>query len=267
MGFFNRGKMQRAEEFAVHVGENLINLGFISAERSPSEVVRDVALHVCAANAFWAMSDETIVRHGQHGPWATQLSEIDSPLELLGVVLNAELREQARLPEKDHLEVLARATRRLSAIVEQRAVSEIGNALLEDMEQGTLSEPIGEPEDDHDALEEAQSELCDLAEALVGASAGSAVMAQVLSENQIRPLFALRMFVEKHPDWSLYDGRLKFRDAVVGHFSNENQINEIFTAMVSAFLQDEYSQLSAKARPDLALYAMLTWDRALQRMG
>ena len=121
MGLFNHREIELAEENVVALARNLLDLAVATTvdSDSPAAVIRDMALNVCAANPAWTLSTHHIQRKVYKGTWSTPLSAITTPLELIGVVIDTELRAQIRLSEDDHTHLRSRAVARLKPQFEE----------------------------------------------------------------------------------------------------------------------------------------------------
>jgi hypothetical protein len=266
MGLFNRSRMKKAEELAVVIGENLLKQSVLDPAkqgRAQPELVRELARRVCQANPAWTMDEQTLERQGRAGPVSARFAELPTALDLLGLVIDADLRDHARLPQRDHDEVLMRALRRLSTALEQRALSEVSDSLSSELESAALWQELAESGDDPDEIAAARAQLEELAEGLLAASYGALAFAEFLDESQVRPLTALRFFAARHPAWSMYRGELLYRGAPVGQYTNEDPVNSIYADMVWALLEQDFPFLSEPSIRELTLAAMRSWDREL----
>ena len=122
------------------------------------------------------------------------LADLHTALDLLGVVIDADLREHGRLPQRDHDEVLMRALRRLSTALEQRALSEVSESLAQEIASGDPWHELATSGDDPEELDATRGQLEELAAGLLSASYGALAFADFLDEPQARPLTALRFF-------------------------------------------------------------------------
>jgi hypothetical protein len=268
MGIFNRTRMKQAEELAVRIGENLLKQSLLDPSQqgvSQHELVRSLAGLVCRANPAWTLDGEFLARRGRGGALgaSAHLADLRTALDLLGVVIDADLREHARLSRADHDEVLSRALRRLSTALEQRALSEVSHSLAEEIESSSLWRELAEGGDDPGEIAAARAELDELAEGLLAASYGALAFADFLDEPQARPLTALRFFAARQPVWTMHRGELFYRGAPVGHYTNDDPVNSIYADMVWAILEQDFPFLSEPTLRELTLVAMRNWDREL----
>ena len=266
MGLFNRSRMKKAEDLAFSIGENLLRQSLLDPtrrDRGPRELVQELVLRVCQVNPAWALDGALLVRSGRHGSVSVPVLDLATPLDVLGNVIDGDLREHGRLNRRDHEDVLMRALRRLSATIEQHALSEVKETLADEIESRALWEELASAGDDPEEISAARARLTQLAQALLGASYGALAFAQFLDESQLRPLTALRFYASRNPLWSIHRGELLYRGARVGHYSNEDPLNSIYTDMVWAILEQDYSGLSQATARELTLSAMRYWDREL----
>jgi hypothetical protein len=266
MGLFNRSRMKQAEDLAVRIGENLLKQSLLDpAQRSlgQPELVRALAQLVCKANSAWRLDGELFERQGRRGCVRAHLGDLHTALDLLGVVIDADLREHGRLSPRDHDEVLMRALRRLSTALEQRALSEVSESLAQEIASGDLWQELASSGDDPDEVDAARAQLEELAEGLLSAAYGALAFADFLDEPQARPLTALRFFAARHPAWAMHRGELFYRGASVGHYANEDPVNSIYADMVWALLEQDHPFLSEPALRELTLAAMRSWDHDL----
>ena len=268
MGFFNRSRMKKAEELAVRIGENLLKQSLLDPSQQgqgQQELVGRLAQLVCAANPAWRVDDGFLERRNREGvvTVTAQLEGLHTALDLLGVVIDADLREYARLSRRDHDEVLIRALRRLSTALEQRSLSEVSESLSHDLETATLWEELAASGDDPEEIAGARAQIEELADGLLAASYGASAFAEFLDESQARPLTALRFFTSRHAAWSMHRGELFYRGAPIGGYSNEDPVNSIYADMVWALLEQDYPFFSEATIRELTLSAMRAWDREL----
>ena len=268
MGLFNRARMDQAEDLAVRIGENLLKQSLLDPEkqgRGQQELVLALARRVCEANAAWTLAEGVLERSDRDGAPAAKahLAELPTTLDLLGLVIDADLREHGRLAPRDHDEVLMRALRRLSTALEQRALSEVSQALAPELESAVLWQELAASGDDPEEIASARSQLEELAAGLLAASYGAFAFAQFLDEADARPLTALRFFASRNPAWSLHRGELLYRGAPVGRYSNDEPVNSIYADMVWALLEQDHPFLAESSLRELTLSAMRSWDREL----
>jgi len=268
MGIFNRSRRKKAEELAVRIGENLLRQSLLDPGQQGAgqpDLVRSLARLVCQANPAWTLDEEFLERRGRDGTLgvSAHLSDLPTALDLLGLVIDADLREHARLSRSDHDDVLMRALRRLSTALEKRALSEVSESLSQELESGSLWQELAQGGDDPDEIASARAELDELAEGLLAASYGALAFADFLDESQARPLTALRFFATRHPVWTMHRGALFYRGAPIGHYCNDDPVNSIYADMVWAILEQDYPFLSEPTLRELTLAAMRNWDREL----
>lgn len=268
MGLFNRSRMKKAEELAVRIGENLLKQSLLDPTQQgqgQQQLVQSLARLVCEANPAWKVEDGFLERTSHRGvPTATaHLDDLHTALDLLGVVIDADLREHGRLSQRDHDEVLMRALRRLSTALEHRSLSEVSESLAHDVETAALWEELASSSDDPEEIAGARAQLEELADGLLAASYGARAFADFLDESQARPLTALRFFTSRHATWSMYRGELFYRGASIGSYTNDDPVNSIYADMVWALLEQDYPFLSDATIRELTLSAMRAWDREL----
>ena len=266
MGLFNRSRMKKAEELAVCIGENLLRQSLLDParrDRGPRELVAELVHRVCQVNTAWTLEGTALVRKGKRSTLAIPVLDLSTPLDVLGNVIDGDLREHGRLNRRDHEQVLARALRRLSATLEQHALSEVKETLADEAESRALWDELATAGDDPEEISAARDRLVQLAEGLQAASYGALEFAQLLDESQLRPLTALRFFASRQPLWSIHSGELLYRGAQVGRYANDDPLNSIYTDMVFAVLAQDYSNLSEQTVRELTLSAMRYWDREL----
>jgi hypothetical protein len=268
MGLFNRSRMDRAEDLAVRIGENLLNQSLLDPEKrghGQQELVLALARRVCQANPAWTLRDGILERCDRDGMPAASahLAELPTALDLLGLVIDADLREHGRLAPRDHDEVLMRALRRLSAALEQRALSEVSQTLAPELESAALWQQLAESGDDPEEIAAARAQLEELAAGLLTASYGALAFAEFLDERDARPLTALRFFAARNPHWALHRGELFYRGASIGCYTNDEPVNSIYADMVWALLEQDHPFLAEPTLRELTLAAMRTWDREL----
>ncbi|MHC4164229.1 MAG: hypothetical protein ACYSUM_19060 [Planctomycetota bacterium] len=265
MGLFNGKKMKRAEALAVQIGENLLQQCLLGggAKRSQAELVRDLALRVCRTNDAWSVTPEGFVRQGRGGAAFTPFRELRSALDLLAIVVDADLREHARLPERDHEEVMLRALQRLSLVIQRHSLTEATRSLAAEMDD---EKEVLRETDDPEEVESAHAAVARVAESVLSASYGACAFADFLDEQRIRPLTALRLLAARDPAWTLDHGELRYWEFPIGTYANEDPLNSIFMDMVSALLMVDYPHLSERAHQELTLAAMSVWDRGLAEL-
>jgi hypothetical protein len=266
VGLFNRARMKKAEDLAVCIGENLLEQSVLDParrDRGPRELVQDLVLRVCQVNPVWALDGASLVRSGRRGRVSIPVLDLATPLDVLGNVIDGDLREHGRLTPRDHEEVLLRALRRLSITLEQRALSEVKEALADEIESRALWEELASAGDDPEEISAAREHLTQLAQELLRASHGALAFADFLDESQLRPLTALRFYAARYPIWSIHRGELLYRGAGVGHYGNDDPLNSIYADMVWAILEQDHSGLSEATVRELTLSAMRYWDREL----
>jgi hypothetical protein len=263
LGLFNRARMKKAEDLAVQIGENLLGQSLLDPARSnrgPRELVQELVLRVCQVNPAWALEGASLVRRGRRGRVSVPVLDLATPLDLLGNVIDGDLREHGRLNQRDHDEVLLRALRRLSTTIEQRALSEVKEALADEIESRALWEELASAGDDPEEFSAARANLTQLAQELLRAGHGALALANFLDESRLRPLTALRFYASRNPNWSIHRGELLYRGAGVGHYGNDDPLNSIYADMVWAVLEQDYSGLSEATVRELTLSAMRYWD-------
>ena len=266
MRLFNRSRMQKAEDLAVRIGENLLAQSVLDPGQQHSghgEIVLRLARRVCEANSAWSIDAEGLVRRGRNGSTTARFESLHSALDLLGAVIDADLREHSRLSERDHDEVLRRALQRLSGTLGQHALCEVSEALAPEHENAALWQELAEGGDDPEEIAEARAQLEELAAGLLAASYGALAFADFLDESQVRPLTALRFFAARHPAWSLRRGELGYRGAPVGSYNNDDPVNSIYADMVWVLLEQDHPLLGEATIRELTLAAMRSWDREL----
>ena len=268
MGLFNRSRMKKSEELAVRIGENLLKQSLLDPSQQgqgQQELVRGLAKLVCEANPAWSVEEAFLERRSREGAVTVtaHLGDLHAALDLLGVVIDADLREHARLSQRDHDEVLMRALRRLSTALEHRSLSEVSESLAPDLETAALWEELASSGDEPEEIAGARAQLEELAEGLLAASYGARAFADFLDESQARPLTALRFFTSRHAAWSMHRGELFYRGASIGSYTNEDPVNSIYADMVWALLEQDYPFLSDPTIRELTLAAMRAWDREL----
>ncbi len=268
MGLFNRSRMKKAEDLAVRIGENLLKQSLLDPSQQghgQQELVQGLARLVCEANPAWRVEEGFLERRGRTGEVSVTayLGDLRTALDLLGVVIDADLREHARLPQRDHDEVLMRALGRLSTALEHRSLSEVSESLAHDLETEALWEELASSGDDPEEIAGARAQLEELADGLLAASYGARAFAEFLDESRARPLTALRFFTSRHSAWVLYRGELFYRGAEIGSYTNEDPVNSIYADMVWAVLEQDYPFLSDASVRELTLAAMRAWDREL----
>ncbi len=268
MGLFNRSRMTKAEDLAVRIGENLLKQSLLDPEKrghGQPELVLALARRVCQANPAWTLAAGILERCNRDGTAATsaQLADLRTALDLLGLVIDADLREYGHLAPRDHDEVLMRALRRLSTALEQRALSEVSEALAPELESAALWQELAGSGDDPEEIAAARQQLEELAEGLLTASYGALAFADFLDESEARPLTALRFFAARNPAWVVHRGELFYRGASIGHYSNEEPVNSIYADMVWALLEQDHPFLAEPTLRELTLAAMRSWDREL----
>lgn len=268
MGLFSRSRMKKAEDLAVRIGENLLKQSLLDPDQQGNgqeQLVRGLARLVCEANPAWSVEEGFLERRSRSGAVTTTayLGDLHTALDLLGVVIDADLREHGRLSQRDHDEVLMRALRRLSTALEHRSLSEVSETLAHDAETATLWGELASSDDDPEEIAGARAQLEELADGLLAASYGARAFAEFLDESQARPLTALRFFTSRHPTWSMHRGELFYRGASIGSYTNEDPVNSIYADMVWALLEQDYPFLSDATIRELTLSAMRAWDREL----
>jgi hypothetical protein len=268
MGLFNRSRMNKAGDLAVRIGENLLKQSLLDPTQQgqgQQELVLRLGRLVCAANPAWSIEEGFLERRNRAGAVTVtaHLADLHTALDLLGVVIDADLREHARLSQRDHDEVLMRALRRLSTTLEQRSLSEVSESLAHDVETEALWEELASCDDDPEEIAGARAQLEELAEGLLDASYGARAFADFLDETKARPLTALRFFTARNAQWALHRGELFYRGAAIGSYSNEDPVNSIYADMVWALLEQDYPFLSDASIRELTLAAMRAWDREL----
>jgi hypothetical protein len=266
MRLFQRSRLKKAEELAVRIGENLLAQSVLDPGQQQSghgEIVLRLARRVCEANAAWSLAPEGLVRHGRTGATTARFEDLHSALDLLGAVIDADLREHARLSPRDHDEVLMRALRRLSGTLGQHSLCEVSEALSPERETAVLREELAESGDDPEDIADARAQLEELAAGLLTASYGALAFADFLDESQVRPLTALRFFTARNPAWSLARGELAYRGAPIGSYTNDDPVNSIYADMVWALLEQDYPFFQEATLRELTLAAMRSWDREL----
>jgi len=230
MGLFNRSRMKKAEDLAVRIGENLLKQSLLDPSQQghgQQELVQGLARLVCEANPAWRIEEGFLERRGRTGEVSVTayLGDLRTALDLLGVVIDADLREHARLPQRDHDEVLMRALGRLSTALEHRSLSEVSESLAHDLETEALWEELASSGDDPEEIAGARAQLEELADGLLAASYGAR--------------------------------------AEIGSYTNEDPVNSIYADMVWAVLEQDYPFLSDASVRELTLAAMRAWDREL----
>jgi hypothetical protein len=268
MGLFNRSRMKHAEDLGVRIGENLLDQSILDPGKqgvSQQELVRALAGLVCRANPAWTLEDEFLAHRSREGSLtaSSHLADLGSALDLLGLVIDVDLREHARLPRRDHDEVLLRALRRLSTALEQRALADVTQALSRELESDSSPQELSRSGDDLEEIAAARAELDALAEGLLAASYGAFAFADFLDEAQARPLTALRFFSSRHPVWTLHRGELFYRGAPIGRYTNDDPVNSIYADMVWGILEQDFPLLGEPTLRELTLAAMRNWDREL----
>jgi hypothetical protein len=268
MGLFNRSRMKKAEDLAVRIGENLLQQSLLDPSQQGQgqhELVRGLARLVCEANPAWSVEDGFLERRDRTGRInaTAHLADLHTALDLLGVVIDADLREHGRLSQRDHDEVLMRALRRLSTSLEHRSLSEVSEALAHETETAALWEELSSSGDDPEEIAGARAQLEELAEGLLAAAYGALAFADFLDESQVRPLTALRFFTSRHCAWSMHRGELFYRGAAIGSYTNDDPTNAIYADMVWAVLEQDYPFLQDTTVRELTLAAMRAWDREL----
>jgi len=268
MGLFNRSRMKKAEDLAVRIGENLLKQSLLDPSQQgqgQQELVLGLARLVCEANPAWRVEEGFLERRSRSGvvTVTAHLADLHTALDLLGVVIDADLREHARLSRRDHDEVLMRALGRLSTALEHRSLSEVSESLAHDLETEALWEELASSGDDPEEIAGARAQLEELADGLLAASYGARAFADFLDESQARPLTALRFFTSRHAAWVLHRGELFYRGAEIGSYTNEDPVNSIYADMVWALLEQDYPFLSDASVRELTLAAMRAWDREL----
>jgi len=266
MRLFRRSRLKKAEAIAVRIGENLLAQSVLDPGQQQSgraEVLLRLAKRVCDANPAWSVEPEGLVRRGRSGTAKAHFADLRSALDLLGAVIDADLRETARLPARDHDEVLTRALRRLSGTLGQHSLCEVSEALSPERESAALREQLAESGDDPEEIAEARAELEELAAGLLGASYGALAFADFLDEPQVRPLTALRFFAARHPAWSLSRGELSYRGVPIGRYASDDPVNSIYADMVWALLEQDHPFFREATLRELTLAAMRSWDREL----
>jgi hypothetical protein len=268
MGLFNRSRMRKAEDLAVRIGQNLLKQSLLDPDQhgqGQQELVRRLATLVCEANPAWKVEEGFLERRNRQDAVTVtaHLADLHTALDLLGVVIDADLLEHARLSRSDHDEVLMRALGRLSTALEQRSLSEVSESLAHDLETRALWEELASSGDDPEEISGARAQLEELAEGLLDASYGARAFADFLDESQARPLTALRFFTSRHAPWSLHRGELFYRGAEIGSYTNEDPVNSIYADMVWALLEQDYPFLTDASIRELTLAAMRAWDREL----
>ena len=268
MGLFNQSRMTQAADLAVRIGENLLKQSLLDPERQgqgQQQLVLALARRVCQANPAWTLEGPVLARTRRDGTPATSahLADLRTALDLLGLVIDADLREHARLSPRDHDEVLMRALRRLSSALEQRALSEVSASLAPELESAALWQELATSSDDPEEIAATRAQLEELADGLLAASYGALAFADFLDEAQARPLTALRFFTSRSPAWTLHRGELFYRGASIGHYSNEDPVNSIYADMVWALLEQDHPFLTEPTLRELTLAAMRSWDREL----
>ena len=266
MGLFNRSRMRKAEELAVRIGQNLLQQSLLDPERrdrGPRELVQELVLQVCKLNAAWRIEGGSLVRVGRRSSVAVPVGDLSTPLDVLGNVIDGDLREHGRLNRRDHEEVLRRTLRRLSSMLEQHALSEVKETLADEAESRALWEELSAAGDDPEEISIARAELTHLAQGLLGASFGALELAHLLDESQLRPLTALRFYASRNPLWSIHRGELLYRGALVSRYANDDPLNSVYADMVWALLEQDHSNLSEQTVRELTLSAMRYWDREL----
>jgi hypothetical protein len=257
--------MDKACDLAVRIGENLLKQSLLDPEKrghGQQEMVLALARRVCQANPAWTLADGVLERSDRDGtPGASaHLAELPTALELLGLVIDADLREYGRLAPRDHDDVLMRALRRLSAALEQHALCEVSQALSPELETQALWQELAESPDDPEEIALARRQLEELAAGLLTASYGALAFADFLNESQVRPLTALRFFAARHSAWALHRGELFYRG---GRYGNDEPVNSIYADMVWGLLEQDHPFFSEAALRELTLAAMRSWDREL----
>jgi hypothetical protein len=268
MGLFNRSRMRKAEDLAVRIGENLLKQSLLDPAQNgqgQQELVRGLAILVCEANPAWKVEEGFLERRNREDAVTVtaHLADLHTALDLLGVVIDADLREHARLSRSDHDEVLMRALRRLSTALEHRSLSEVSESLAHDLETQALWEELASSGDDPEEIAGARAQLEELADGLLAASYGARAFAEFLDESQARPLTALRFFTSRHAAWAMHRGELFYRGAEIGSYTNEDPVNSIYADMVWALLEQDYPFLTDASIRELTLAAMRAWDREL----
>ena len=268
MGLFNRSRMDKAEDLAVRIGENLLKQSLLAPEKrghGQQELVLALARRVCQANPAWTLAGGVLERCDRDGKPGTSahLADLPTALDLLGLVIDADLREHGRLAPRDHDEVLMRALRRLSTALEQRALSEVSETLAPELESAALWQELAESRDDPEEIAAARGQLEELAASFLTASYGALAFADFLNESQARPLTALRFFAARNPAWALHRGELFYRGASIGRYSNEEPVNSIYADMVWALLEQDHPFFAEPTLRELTLAAMRSWDREL----
>lgn len=76
------------------------------------------------------------------------------------------------------------------------------------------------------------------------------------------PVRALKAFTKHDEDWSLSHGELRFAGILVGHFSSNDHMDQVFVEMVGAFLQSEYPELNRATREALTTDGVQVWRAA-----
>jgi hypothetical protein len=268
MGRFNRSRMKKAEDLAVRIGENLLKQSLLDPSQQgqgQQELVLGLARLVCEANPAWRVEEGFLERRNRADvvTVTAHLADLHTALDLLGVVIDADLREHARLSQRDHDEVLMRALGRLSTALEHRSLSEVSESLAHHLETEALWEELASSGDDPEEIAGARAQLEELADGLLAASYGARAFADFLDESQARPLTALRFFTSRHAAWTLHRGELFYRGAEIGRYTNEDPVNSIYADMVWALLEQDYPFLSDASVRELTLAAMRAWDREL----
>jgi hypothetical protein len=262
LGLFNRSRMKKAEDLAVCIGENLLRQSLLDParrDRGPRELV----LRVCQVNSAWRLEGSSLVRTGRRSNVAVPVIDLATPLDVLGNVIDGDLREHGRLNRRDHEEVLMRALRRLSTSLEQHALSEVKETLADEIESRELWRELAAAGDDPEEISSAREDLTGLAQGLLSASFGALEFAQLLDETQLRPLTTLRFFASRNPLWSIHQGELLYRGALVGRYASDDPLNSIFADMVWAVLEQDHANLCDQTVRELTLSAMRYWDREL----
>ena len=266
MGLFNRSRMRKAEDLAVCIGQNLLRQSLLDParrDRGPRELVQELVVRVCQVNAAWTLEGASLVRKGRHATVAVPVIDLATPLDVLGNVIDGDLREHARLGRRDHEEVLMRALRRLSTTLEQHALSEVKETLADEIESRALWEELASAGDDPEEISSAREQLTRLAQGLQSASYGALEFAQLLDDSQLRPLTTLRFYASRNPLWSIHRGELLYRGALVGRYANDDPLNSIYADMVWAVLEQDHANLADQTVRELTLSAMRYWDREL----
>jgi hypothetical protein len=268
MGLFNRSRMTKAEDLAVRIGENLLRQSLLDPEQrghGQQELVLALARRVCQVNPAWTLAGGVLERCDRDGNPAASahLAELPTALDLLGLVIDADLREHGKLAAHDHDQVLMQALRRLSTALEQRALSEVSQTLAPERESAALWQELAESGDDAHEIASARAQLEELAEGLLTASYGALAFADFLNEANARPLTALRFFAARNSAWALHRGELFYRGASIGRYSNDEPVNSIYADMVWGLLEQDHPFLSESTLRELTLAAMRSWDREL----